>query len=212
MPKGLTLRLVGEGNDYVGKGLSGGRIIVRPDTGTALVAEENAIAGNVIAYGATSGELFLRGKVGERFCVRNSGATAVVEGVGDHGCEYMTGGRVLILGPTGRNFAAGMSGGEAYVLDLREELVNAELVDITGLRESDEEIVKELLTQHAEETGSAVATSLLEDWPASLVRFSLVTPREYQRVLSIRKDAEGMGVDPDSAQVWDQIMEVSSRG
>ncbi|MCA1371944.1 hypothetical protein I6F15_32630, partial [Bradyrhizobium sp. BRP14] len=118
----------------------------------------------------------------------------------------------LILGPTGRNFAAGMSGGEAYVLDLREELVNAELVDITGLRESDEEIVKELLTQHAEETGSAVATSLLEDWPASLVRFSLVTPREYQRVLSIRKDAEGMGVDPDSAQVWDQIMEVSSRG
>ncbi|RYI23632.1 glutamate synthase large subunit [Dermacoccus sp. 147Ba] len=212
VPKGLTLRLVGEGNDYVGKGLSGGRIIVRPDTGTALVAEENAIAGNVIAYGATSGELFLRGKVGERFCVRNSGATAVVEGVGDHGCEYMTGGRVLILGPTGRNFAAGMSGGEAYVLDLREELVNAELVDITGLRESDEEIVKELLTQHAEETGSAVATSLLEDWPASLVRFSLVTPREYQRVLSIRKDAEGMGVDPDSAQVWDQIMEVSSRG
>ncbi|KLO61877.1 glutamate synthase [Dermacoccus sp. PE3] len=212
VPKGLTLRLVGEGNDYVGKGLSGGRIIVRPDTDTALVAEENAIAGNVIAYGATSGELFLRGKVGERFCVRNSGATAVVEGVGDHGCEYMTGGRVLILGPTGRNFAAGMSGGEAYVLDLREELVNAELVDITGLRESDEEIVKELLTQHAEETGSAVATSLLEDWPASLVRFSLVTPREYQRVLSIRKDAEGMGVDPDSAQVWDQIMEVSSRG
>ena len=212
VPKGLTLRLVGEGNDYVGKGLSGGRIIVRPDTGTALVAEENAIAGNVIAYGATSGELFLRGKVGERFCVRNSGATAVVEGVGDHGCEYMTGGRVLILGPTGRNFAAGMSGGEAYVLDLREELVNAELVDITGLRESDEEIVKELLTQHAEETGSAVATSLLEDWPASLVRFSLVTPREYQRVLSIRKDAEGMGVDPDSAQVWNQIMEVSSRG
>jgi glutamate synthase (NADPH/NADH) large chain len=212
VPKGLTLRLVGEGNDYVGKGLSGGRIIVHPDTDTALVAEENAIAGNVIAYGATSGELFLRGKVGERFCVRNSGATAVVEGVGDHGCEYMTGGRVLILGPTGRNFAAGMSGGEAYVLDLREELVNAELVDITGLRESDEEIVKELLTQHAEETGSAVATSLLEDWPASLVRFSLVTPREYQRVLSIRKDAEGMGVDPDSAQVWDQIMEVSSRG
>lgn len=212
LPKGVTLRLVGEGNDYVGKGLSGGRIIVRPDSETALVAEENAIAGNVIAYGATSGELFLRGKVGERFCVRNSGATAVVEGVGDHGCEYMTGGRVAILGPTGRNFAAGMSGGEAYVLDLREELVNAELVEVTGLRESDEEIVKELLTKHAAETGSAVATSLLEDWPASLVRFSLVTPREYQRVLSIRKDAEGMGVDPDSAQVWDQIMEVSSRG
>ena len=209
IPKGLTLRLVGEGNDYVGKGLSGGRIIIRPDTETALVAEENAIAGNVIGYGATSGEIFLRGKVGERFCVRNSGATAVVEGVGDHGCEYMTGGRVLILGATGRNFAAGMSGGEAYVLDLDADLVNRELVEVTGLRAEDEDVVKELLTKHAAETGSSVAESLLNDWPASLVRFSLVTPREYQRVLSIRKDAEGMGVDPDSAQVWDKIMEVS---
>ena len=212
IPAGLTLRLVGEGNDYVGKGLSGGRIVIRPDSETALVAEENAIAGNVIGYGATSGEIFLRGKVGERFCVRNSGATAVVEGVGDHACEYMTGGRVLILGATGRNFAAGMSGGEAYVLDLDEDLVNRELVEVTGLREADEDVVKELLTKHVHETGSAVAQSLLTDWPASLVRFSLVTPREYQRVLSIRKDAEGMGVDPDSAQVWDQIMEVSSRG
>ncbi|MEB4814274.1 hypothetical protein RXP87_29840, partial [Pseudomonas aeruginosa] len=122
---------------------------------------------------------------------------------------YMTGGRVLILGATGRNFAAGMSGGEAYVLDLDADLVNRELVEVTGLRAEDEDVVKELLTKHAAETGSSVAESLLNDWPSSLVRFSLVTPREYQRVLSIRKDAEGMGVDPDSAQVWDKIMEVS---
>ena len=208
IPKGLTLRLVGEGNDYVGKGLSGGRIVVRPDSETALVAEENAIAGNVIAYGATSGELFLRGRVGERFCVRNSGATAVVEGVGDHGCEYMTGGRVLILGPTGRNFAAGMSGGEAYVLDLDPQHVNGELVDVVGLRERDMDVVKDLLTQHRDETGSAVAASLLDDWPAASLRFSLVLPREYQRVIDIRTDAETNGIDPDSSQVWDQIMEV----
>ena len=209
IPKGLTLRLVGEGNDYVGKGLSGGRVIVRPDTQTALVAEENAIAGNVIGYGATSGEIFLRGRVGERFCVRNSGATAVVEGVGDHGCEYMTGGRVLILGPTGRNFAAGMSGGEAYVLDLDERQVNGELVDVLALRERDMDVVKGLLERHAEETGSAVAASLLKDWPAASLRFSLVLPREYQRVIDIRSDAESNGIDPDSSQVWDQIMEVN---
>ena len=209
VPKGVTLRLVGEGNDYVGKGLSGGRIVIRPDSETALVAEANSIAGNVIAYGATSGEIFLRGRVGERFCVRNSGATAIVEGVGDHGCEYMTGGRVLILGPTGRNFAAGMSGGEAYVLDLDESLVNREFVDVSGLRERDMDIVKGLLEKHAAETGSAVATSLLADWPAASVRFSLVLPRDYQRVIDIRTQAEAQGLDPDSSQVWDQIMEVN---
>ena len=130
LPAGVTLRLYGDANDYVGKGLSGGRIVVRPDRGAVFAAEQNIIAGNVIGYGATTGEIFLRGKVGERFCVRNSGATAVVEGVGDHGCEYMTGGTVVVLGPTGRNFAAGMSGGTAYVLDLRPERVNAELVDV----------------------------------------------------------------------------------
>lgn len=126
MPKGVTLRLVGDANDYVGKGLSGGRIVVAPDPSAPLTAEDNVIAGNVIGYGATSGEIFLRGRVGERFCVRNSGITAVVEGVGDHGLEYMTGGTVLVLGSTGRNVAAGMSGGVAYVLDLDEAKVNRE--------------------------------------------------------------------------------------
>ena len=130
LPAGITLRLYGDANDYVAKGLSGGRVVVRPDRSASLPAEQNVIAGNVIAYGATSGEVFLRGQVGERFCVRNSGATAVVEGLGDHGCEYMTGGIVLVLGPTGRNFAAGMSGGLAYVLDLREDRVNRDLVDL----------------------------------------------------------------------------------
>ena len=130
VPRGITLRLEGDANDYLGKGLSGGRIIVRPDRAATFKAEEQIIAGNVIAYGATSGEIFLRGSVGERFCVRNSGVTAVVEGVGDHGCEYMTGGRAVVLGPTGRNFAAGMSGGYAFVLDLDEGRVNPELVEL----------------------------------------------------------------------------------
>ena len=137
VPKGITLRLFGDANDYVGKGLSGGRLIVRPPKDARIAAEEHIIAGNVIAYGATSGEIFIRGKVGERFCVRNSGALAVVEGVGDHGCEYMTGGRVVVLGPIGRNFAAGMSGGIAYVLDLPAHRVNPEMVDIDPLDSED---------------------------------------------------------------------------
>ncbi|WP_392426166.1 glutamate synthase large subunit [Barrientosiimonas humi] len=207
VPRGVTLRLFGEANDYVGKGLSGGRVVVRPLREASLVAEKNAIAGNVIGYGATSGEIFLRGMVGERFCVRNSGATAVVEGVGDHGCEYMTGGTVLVLGPTGRNFAAGMSGGQAYVLDLDEDLVNPELVDVVGLRPDDIATVKRLLEQHRDWTESQVATKLLADWPAAVERFSLVLPRDYQRVLDIRTEAEGEGLDPDGAQVWERIME-----
>ena len=137
---------------------------MRPDRHATLPAEHNVIAGNVIGYGATTGELFLRGQVGERFCVRNSGATAVVEGVGDHACEYMTGGRVLILGPTGRNVAAGMSGGVAYVLDLDADRVNTELVDLDPLRESDEKVVHDLLVRHRQWTGSAVAAGLLADW------------------------------------------------
>ena len=147
-PGGITLRMFGDANDYVGKGLSGGRITVRPHRTAPLLAEQNVIAGNVIGYGATTGEVFLRGQVGERFCVRNSGATAVVEGVGDHGCEYMTGGTVLVLGRTGRNFAAGMSGGVAYVLDLDLERVNAELVEVSALRPDDETAVRELLEKH----------------------------------------------------------------
>ena len=209
LPKGITLRMVGDANDYVGKGLSGGRVVVRPPEDATLVAEDNVIAGNVIGYGATSGELFLRGVVGERFCVRNSGVSAVVEGVGDHGCEYMTGGTVLVLGPTGRNFAAGMSGGTAFVLDLDESLVNRELVDVTSLRDGDRQVVLDLLRQHAEQTDSAVAQRLLEDEEAALARFSLVLPRDYQRVLDVRADAEAEGLDVDGPVVWDRIMEAS---
>ena len=209
LPAGITLRLYGDANDYVAKGLSGGRVVVRPDRSASLPAEQNVIAGNVIAYGATSGEVFLRGQVGERFCVRNSGATAVVEGLGDHGCEYMTGGTVLVLGPTGRNFAAGMSGGVAYVLDLREDRVNGDLVDLMALREGDVEIVHELLTKHRQWTESAVAGRLLADWDNVKSRFTLVLPRDYQRVLDVRATAQAEGLDLNGAQVWERIMEAS---
>ncbi|EWT02899.1 glutamate synthase [Intrasporangium oryzae NRRL B-24470] len=209
LPAGVTMRLFGDANDYVGKGLSGGRIVVRPHRESGLVAEDNVIAGNVIAYGATTGELFLRGTVGERFCVRNSGARAVVEGVGDHGCEYMTGGSVVILGATGRNFAAGMSGGVAYVLDLRPELVNPELVDLLPLRPDDETTVRELLTAHLEWTESPVAARLLGDWERARGRFTLVLPRDYQRVLDVRAEALEQGLDVDGAEVWNRIMEAS---
>ncbi len=207
LPRGVRLRLVGDANDYLGKGLSGGVVSVAPPRDSALVAEENVIAGNVIGYGATSGRLFLRGRVGERFCVRNSGATAVVEGVGDHGCEYMTGGTALILGPTGRNFAAGMSGGVAYVLDLDPTLVNPELVDLLPLRPADVPLVEGLLGQHLEATGSAVAERLLADWPASTERITLVLPRDYQRVLDVREEAAAEGLDLDGDVVWDRIKE-----
>src|SRR5665811_1241024 len=209
LPAGITLRLFGDANDYVGKGISGGRVVVRPDRAASLPAEHNVIAGNVIAYGATSGEVFLRGQVGERFCVRNSGATAVVEGLGDHGCEYMTGGTVLVLGPTGRNFAAGMSGGVAYVLDLREDRVNRELVDLMPLRERDVEVVQELLTRHRRWTESAVAGRLLADWDNTKSQFTLVLPRDYQRVLDVRTTAESEGLDLNGADVWERIMAVS---
>ena len=209
LPAGITLRLYGDANDYVGKGLSGGRVVVRPDRSASLTAEHNVIAGNVIAYGATSGEVFLRGQVGERFCVRNSGATAVVEGLGDHGCEYMTGGTVLVLGPTGRNFAAGMSGGVAYVLDLREDRVNRDLVDLMPLRERDVDVVFELLTQHRRWTESAVAGRLLASWENARSRFTLVLPRDYQRVLDVRAKAESEGLDLNGSDVWERIMEAS---
>ncbi|MDQ2755883.1 MAG: glutamate synthase large subunit [Actinomycetota bacterium] len=209
LPRGATLVLEGDSNDYVGKGLSGGRIVVRPQQGARLTAEANVIAGNVIAYGATGGEIYLRGQVGERFCVRNSGALAVVEGVGDHGCEYMTGGVAVILGPTGRNLAAGMSGGVAYVLDLDPGLVNAELVDLLPLRESDATTLEELLRQHQRWTDSSVADRLLLDWETSRARFTLVLPRDYQRVLDVRAQAEAEGLDLEGTQVWDRIMEAS---
>ncbi|HAN72016.1 MAG TPA: glutamate synthase subunit alpha, partial [Actinobacteria bacterium] len=196
LPPGITLRLEGDANDYVGKGLSGGRIAVRPDRAASLVAEQNIIAGNVIGYGATSGQIFLRGRVGERFCVRNSGATAVVEGVGDHALEYMTGGVAVILGPTGRNLGAGMSGGIAYVLDLDPERVNREMVDLDPLGAEDFERLHSILREHAEETGSAVAETLLGEWPASARRFTLVMPRDYKRVLRLKAEAEEQGMDP----------------
>ncbi|WP_133755063.1 glutamate synthase large subunit [Naumannella halotolerans] len=196
LPAGVTLRLVGDSNDYVGKGLSGGRITVRPDSDSAFVAEQQIIAGNVIGYGATSGEIFLRGQVGERFCVRNSGAVAVVEGIGDHGCEYMTGGEVLIIGPTGRNFAAGMSGGFAYVLDLDRALLNTELVDPLPIEADDLARIRELLVRHLEETGSAVAETLLAaDADELSRRFTKVLPRGYARVLAARESAQAEGLD-----------------
>ncbi|WP_330473108.1 glutamate synthase large subunit [Terrabacter sp. C0L_2] len=209
LPAGVTMQLFGDANDYVGKGLSGGRVVVRPHRDATLVAEENVIGGNVIAYGATTGQLFLRGIVGERFCVRNSGAHAVVEGVGDHGCEYMTGGTAVVLGQTGRNFAAGMSGGLAYVLDLDADLVNREMVDLMPLRDADEEPLRELLEAHVRWTESPVARGLLDDWSAARERFTLVLPRDYQRVLDVRAEAEAQGLDLDGPEVWNRIMEAS---
>ncbi|MEO6822643.1 MAG: glutamate synthase-related protein, partial [Candidatus Nanopelagicales bacterium] len=204
LPPGITLRLEGDANDYVGKGLSGGRVVVRPPESSLLVAQENVIAGNVVGYGATSGELFLRGQAGERFCVRNSGATAVVEGVGDHGCEYMTGGLVLVLGPTGRNFAAGMSGGVAYLLDPRPGRTNGDLVEVQELKGSDVAVVLDLLHRHLEHTGSTIAEALLAE-PAQLgFRFGKVMPRDYSRVLAAIADAERDGRDVPTA-----IMEAS---
>ncbi len=195
LPAGITLQLEGDTNDYCGKGLSGGRLVLRPDRSATLTAEENIIAGNVIAYGATSGELFIRGIVGERFCVRNSGAIAVVEGHGDHGCEYMTGGMVVVLGSTGRNVAAGMSGGVAYFLDLDTTLLNTEMVDAFALTEPDREQVKRLVRRHFEETESAVAERLLADWDSAVDRFTKVLPRDYARVLAARDQAERDGLD-----------------
>jgi glutamate synthase (NADPH/NADH) large chain len=197
IPSGVTLRLVGDANDYVAKGLSGGRITLRPDPSAPFAAEENIIAGNVICYGATSGEIFIRGKVGERFCVRNSGALAVVEGVGDHGCEYMTGGRVVVLGPTGRNFAAGMSGGVAYALDMAKHRVNREMVDLDPLDAEDHAFLRATVERHLAETDSTVARDLLLDWDPS--RFTKVMPKDYKRVLAARASAERDGRDVNEA-------------
>ena len=199
LPRGITLRLAGDANDYLGKGLSGGRIIAAPDPAAAFAAEEQIIAGNVIGYGATSGEMFLRGVVGERFCVRNSGATAVAEGTGDHGCEYMTGGRVAVLGPVGRNFAAGMSGGLAYLLDPDPRRVNTQLADLEPLDDSDAGFLQQLLERHHALTGSAVAARLLADWDAAMARFGVVVPKDYKRVLAAARRAEREGRDVNEA-------------
>jgi glutamate synthase (NADPH/NADH) large chain len=199
VPRGITLRLTGDANDYLGKGLSGGRLIVAPAADSPFAAETQVVAGNVIGYGATSGEIFLRGKVGERFCVRNSGALAVAEGVGDHGCEYMTGGRVVVLGPTGRNFAAGMSGGIAYVLDLNPIRLNREMVDVDPLDEADVEFLREVVLRHQAETGSTVAAGLLASWEDAPGRFAKVMPKDYKRVLAAASAAEREGRDVNEA-------------
>ncbi|GAA3356170.1 glutamate synthase large subunit [Saccharopolyspora gregorii] len=204
LPPGVTLEMVGDANDYVGKGLSGGRVVVRPHRDSAFAAEDQVIAGNVIGYGATSGELFLRGQVGERFCVRNSGATAVAEGAGDHAFEYMTGGRAVVLGGTGRNVAAGMSGGIAYVLDLDPVRVNTAMVDVQQPTAKDLKWLHEVVRRHHELTGSTVAASLLGDWTRRSAAFSKIMPRDYARVLEAMRLARSEGRDVEEA-----IMEAS---
>ena len=199
LPGGITIRLSGDANDYVGKGLSGGRVVIVPDQAATFAAHEQVIAGNVIGYGATGGELFLRGVVGERFCVRNSGATAVAEGAGDHGCEYMTGGQVVVLGPVGRNFAAGMSGGIAYLLDPDPALINPEMVDIEAVAGADADALAGLLSRYHAETGSPVAAGLLEDWAAALPRLRRVMPRDYKRVIAATSRARADGQDVAAA-------------
>jgi glutamate synthase domain-containing protein 3 len=191
LARGITLELEGDSNDYVGKGLSGGRIIVYPPKESTFVPEDNVIIGNVALYGATSGRAFFRGRAAERFCVRNSGARAVVEGVGDHGCEYMTGGRAVILGPTGRNFAAGMSGGIAYVWDVNGDFrskCNTGMVDLDPVEHDDEvSELRELIELHQSYTGSTVAERILEEWPDVLSQFVKVMPTDYKRVLAERR-------------------------
>ena len=202
VPRGVTLRLFGDANDYLAKGLSGGRVVVRPPLESPFAAEEQIIAGNVILYGATGGEALIRGQVGERFCVRNSGATAVVEGVGDHGCEYMTGGRVVVLGPTGRNFGAGMSGGVAYVHDAERtfgQRVNTEMVDLEPLDDEDRQWLHDVVTRHGQETGSAVAERLLARWETASGDFVKVMPRDYRRVLEATRRALAAGTSVDEA-------------
>jgi glutamate synthase domain-containing protein 3 len=197
LAKGVTLTLDGEANDYVGKGLSGGRLVIHPPRKSEFLAEENILVGNVCLYGATSGEAFFNGMAGERFAVRNSGATAVVEGVGDHGCEYMTNGLVVVLGRAGRNFAAGMTGGIAYVLDQNGDFpsiyCNRTEVDLEPVSEpSDIETLQRLITLHAGLTGSPQAKWILENWDATLAKFIKVFPHEYKRVLGIARVPAGV--------------------
>ncbi len=204
LPPGITLELVGDANDYVGKGLSGGRVIIKPPDDVLFLPEDHVIAGNTLLYGATSGEVFLRGRVGERFCARNSGALAVTEGVGDHACEYMTAGRVVVLGATGRNMAAGMSGGIAFVLGLNPAMVNTEMVELQRPDPEDLVWLHDVVTCHARLTGSTVASSVLSDWPRRSAQFTKIMPTDYQRVLTATRMAKAEGRDVDTA-----IMEAS---
>jgi glutamate synthase (NADPH/NADH) large chain len=207
IPRGVAIRLYGDSNDYVGKGISGGRVVIRPDVKATFSSQDNVIAGNVIGYGATAGEIFIRGVVGERFCVRNSGALAIVEGIGDHGCEYMTGGTVVVLGRTGRNIAAGMSGGRAYVLDLDAANVNADMVDVLAVPDDQKEILKDHISKYFAETGSEIAQALLKDWDKGVARISLIMPRDYARVLAAMERATREGLPVDAL-----VMEVAANG
>ena len=205
IPNGLTLELVGDSNDYFGKGLSGGKLIVYPPKGIRFKAEENIIVGNVALYGATSGQAYINGVAGERFCVRNSGATAVVEGVGDHGCEYMTGGKVLIIGKTGKNFAAGMSGGVAYVLDedndlylsLNKEMVSSEPV----VSKYDVMEIKDMITAHVAYTNSEKGKEILNDFSKYLPKFKKIIPHDYKKMLKKISEMEGKGLSAEQAQI-----------
>jgi glutamate synthase (NADPH/NADH) large chain len=210
LPNGISIFLHGDANDYLGKGLSGGRIVLRPSTRATFSPQDNVIAGNVIGYGATSGEIFINGLVGERFCVRNSGATAVVEGIGDHGCEYMTGGRVVVLGETGRNFAAGMSGGIAYVYDkdgLFASRVNSEMVDVVELSAHDVSWLRETIEQHVQLTASPLGVGMLENWSSSCAQFRKVLPRDYARVMAIIDQAkiDGASDEETSRRVMEPV-------
>ncbi len=203
VPKGVTLTIEGDANDYIGKGLSGGKIIVYPPRHSSFVAEENILVGNVVLYGATDGEAYFRGLAGERFCVRNSGVKAVVEGVGDHGCEYMTGGRIVILGKTGRNFAAGMSGGIAYILDEEGDFnarCNMGMVELEALtQDEDIEAVKSLVSRHIQYTQSSVGKNILDNWSDYESRFVKVMPKQYKRVLDAIKRGKEKGLTEEQA-------------
>ena len=205
VPKGLTLTLEGDANDYIGKGLSGGKLVVFPPAEATFVPEENVIIGNVALYGATGGEAYIRGVAGERFCVRNSGVAAVVEGVGDHGCEYMTGGRVVVLGPTGRNFAAGMSGGLAYVLDEDGDFAkvcNKEMVSLGHLEDEQEvALVRRMIERHVQYTRSSLGMKVLDAWKELHPRFVRVVPNDYRRVLEAQARMLQKGLSPEEAEM-----------
>ncbi len=205
IPKGLTLELEGDGNDYFGKGLSGGKLIVYPPKGSSYRAEENIIIGNVALYGATGGRAYVNGVAGERFCVRNSGAVAVVEGVGEHGCEYMTGGRAVILGKTGKNFAAGMSGGIAYVLDADRDLykkVNKEMVSIEQLADKyDVEELRQMIADHVRHTGSEKGKEILAQFGDYLPKFKKIIPHDYKRMMHAIAQMEERGLTGEQAQI-----------
>jgi len=212
VPAGVTIELEGDANDYVGKGLSGGRILVYPDAKATFKAEDNILLGNVALYGATSGEAFFRGVAGERFCVRNSGVTTVVEGVGDHGCEYMTGGKVVVLGTTGRNFAAGMSGGVAYILDEKGDFAtrcNKQMVGLEKVEGAEAAELRALVQRHADLTGSHKAKALLANWDASVAKFVKVMPKDYKRVLQAIAAAQAKGLSGDAA--LQEAFEINAR-